>query len=227
MKNIIRKRLMFSMLITVISIAFLAAGCSKNQNSEVKNTDSSKKSSSQEAKVNTPEKNPVATIEMSDGSKIKVELYPAVAPNTVKNFIYLTKNGFYNGLIFHRVIPDFMIQGGDPNGNGTGGADYTIKGEFSDNGVKNDLKHVRGVISMARSSSSNSASSQFFIMVADAPSLDGQYAAFGKVTEGMEVADKIVGVKRNSNDKPLVEQKIKSITVDTFGVNYGEPEKIK
>lgn len=227
MKNIKRKKLMLSVLITVISMAFLAVGCVKKQNTEVKNTDNSKKSTTQDTKVNTPEKNPVATIEMSDGSKIKVELYPTVAPNTVKNFIYLTKNGFYNGLIFHRVIPNFMIQGGDPNGNGTGGADYTIKGEFSDNGVKNDLKHVRGVISMARSSAPNSASSQFFIMVADAPSLDGQYAAFGKVTEGMEVADKIVGVKRNSNDKPLVEQKIKSITVDTFGVDYGEPEKIK
>lgn len=227
MKNVKRKRLMFSVLVTVILIAFLAVGCAKNQNSEVKNTDSSKKSADQETKVNTPEKNPVATIEMSDGSKIKAELYPAVAPNTVKNFIYLTKSGFYNGLIFHRVIPDFMIQGGDPNGNGTGGADYTIKGEFSKNGFKNNLKHERGVISMARGSSSNSASSQFFIMVADAPHLDGEYAAFGKVIEGMEVADKIVGVKRDSNDKPLVEQKIKSITVDTFGVNYGEPEKIK
>lgn len=226
MKVVKRKWLRSLLLTVVILIIFLAVGCAQKQNSDVKSTDSSKQSTSQETKVTAPEKNPVATIEMTDGSKIKIELYPAVAPNTVKNFVYLSKSGFYNGLIFHRVIPDFMIQGGDPNGNGTGGADYKIKGEFSKNGFKNDLKHERGVISMARGSSGNSASSQFFIMVAAAPHLDGEYAAFGKVIDGIEVADKIVTTKR-AKEKPIEEQKIKSITVDTFGVNYGEPEKIK
>lgn len=219
--------LKYSLSLALVSTLLFAAGCSPKQNAEAKNTDSSKQSTSKETKATTPEKNPVAIIEMSDGGKIKLELYPAVAPNTVKNFVYLAQKGFYNGLIFHRVIPKFMIQGGDPAGTGMGGPDYKIKGEFTDNGVKNDLKHQRGVISMARSSSPDSAGSQFFIMVADAPHLDGKYAAFGKVIEGIDVVDKIVSTNRDSNDKPQTEQKIKTITVDTFGVNYGEPEKIK
>lgn len=171
--------------------------------------------------------NPVVTIEMENGGKIVAELYPQVAPNSVNNFISLVKKGFYDGLIFHRVIPGFMIQGGCPQGEGTGGPGYTIKGEFTANGVQNDLAHDRGVLSMARAMDPNSAGSQFFIMVNKAPHLDGQYAAFGMITEGMDVADQIVSTKRNVfNDKPKTEQKIKSMTVETFGVEYPEPEKV-
>jgi peptidyl-prolyl cis-trans isomerase B (cyclophilin B) len=170
--------------------------------------------------------NPVATIEMENGDVMKVELYPEIAPNTVKNFISLANKGFYDGIIFHRVIPGFMIQGGDPQGVGMGGPGYSIKGEFKANGFANGLKHERGVISMARSMAPNSAGSQFFIMVADAPHLDGQYAAFGKVIQGIEAADKIVSVKRNHSDKPLEDQRMKKVSVDTFGEEYGEPEKL-
>ena len=162
---------------------------------------------------------------MEDGGKMVAELYPEVAPISVNNFISLVKRGFYNGLTFHRVIPGFMIQGGCPQGTGTGGPGYTIKGEFSGNGVKNGLKHDRGVLSMARAMHPNSAGSQFFVMVEKAPHLDGQYAAFGKVIEGMDVADAIVSVKADFNDKPLKEQRMKSVTVETFGVDYPEPEK--
>ena len=169
--------------------------------------------------------NPIVTIEMENGNKIKIELYPEVAPNTVNNFVSLVKKGFYNGTIFHRVIPSFMIQGGDPEGTGMGGPGYGIKGEFSRNGFTNDLKHDKGVISMARSQSPNSAGSQFFIMVEKSPHLDGQYAAFGKVIEGIEEADRIVSVKRDYNDRPREEQKMKAVTVDTFGVEYAEPVK--
>lgn len=171
-------------------------------------------------------KDPVVTIEMADGQKITVELYPKVAPNTVRNFISLINKGFYNGLIFHRVIPGFMIQGGDPSGDGSGGPDYSIKGEFSSNGFTNDLKHTRGVISMARASMPDSAGSQFFIMAADTPSLDGDYAAFGKVLSGMDEVDKIVSAPRDGNDKPLTPQVMKKVTVDTFGVKYGDPVKV-
>ncbi|NJD04833.1 MAG: peptidylprolyl isomerase [Ruminiclostridium sp.] len=169
--------------------------------------------------------NPVVTIEMENGSKIKVELYPEIAPNTVNNFISLVKKGFYNNTIFHRVISSFMIQGGDPEGSGMGGPGYGIRGEFTRNGFTNDLKHDRGVISMARSQSPNSAGSQFFIMVDKSPHLDGQYAAFGKVIEGMDEADRIVSVKRDHNDRPRDEQKMKTVAVDTFGVEYAEPVK--
>ncbi len=168
--------------------------------------------------------NPIVTFEMKDGDVFYVELYPEIAPNTVNNFISLVKKGFYNGLCFHRVIEGFMIQGGDPKGNGTGGPGYTIRGEFSKNGFKNDLKHKRGVISMARSMMPNSAGSQFFIMHADAPHLDGQYAAFGQVIDGMDVIDKIAEVNVDYNDKPLRDQVMKSVTVDTNGVEYEEPE---
>lgn len=162
---------------------------------------------------------------MENGNKIKLELYPEIAPNTVKNFVSLTQKGFYDGLIFHRVIPGFMIQGGDPKGTGTGDPGYSIKGEFTSNGFKNNLSHDRGVISMARSSRPDSAGSQFFIMVDKSTHLDGQYASFGKVIEGMEEADRMVSVKRDYNDKPRDEQKIKTVTVDTFGEEYGEVEK--
>lgn len=168
--------------------------------------------------------NPIVTFEMKDGDKFYVELYPEVAPNTVNNFISLINKGFYNGLCFHRVIEGFMIQGGDPKGNGTGGPGYTIRGEFTKNGFKNNLKHKRGVISMARSMMPNSAGSQFFIMHADAPHLDGQYAAFGQIIDGMDVIDKIAEVNVDYNDKPLRDQVIKSVTVDTNGVEYDEPD---
>ena len=157
--------------------------------------------------------NPVVTFEMANGDVIKAELYPEIAPNTVNNFISLVKRGFYDGLIFHRVISGFMIQGGDPMGTGMGGAKEKIKGEFLANGVRNDLKHTRGVISMSRSAMPNSASSQFFIMHQDAPHLDGQYAAFGKVVEGMDVVDEIAAVDVNFNDKPLVDQVMKKVTL--------------
>ncbi|MGN0814326.1 MAG: peptidylprolyl isomerase [Candidatus Coproplasma sp.] len=170
--------------------------------------------------------NPVATLEMENGDKIVLELYPEKAPNTVNNFISLANSGFYDGLIFHRVIKGFMIQGGDPNGTGMGGPGYTIRGEFALNGFKaNDIKHSRGVISMARAMSPNSAGSQFFIMHANASYLDGQYAAFGKVTEGIETVDKIASVATGSQDRPRTEQKIKSIRVETFGVEYPAPVK--
>ncbi|MBE6830487.1 MAG: peptidylprolyl isomerase [Ruminococcaceae bacterium] len=169
-------------------------------------------------------KNPIVTIQTGRGT-IKMELYPEIAPNTVKNFISLVKKGFYDGTIFHRVIPGFMIQGGDPEGTGMGGPGYSIKGEFRSNRFQNDLKHSKGVISMARSMSPNSAGSQFFIMVADATHLDGEYAAFGKVIEGMEEAERIVSVRRDYRDKPYEDEIMKSVTVDTFGEEYGEPEK--
>ena len=169
--------------------------------------------------------NPVVTIIMENGDVMKAELYPEVAPNTVNNFISLVKKGYSDGLIFHRVIRGFMIQGGCPQGTGMGGPGYSIKGEFSQNGFKNDLKHTEGVLSMARSMMPNSAGSQFFIMHKDAPHLDGAYAAFGKVTEGMDVVNKIAEERTDYSDRPLKTQKIKSMTVDTFGVEYPEPEK--
>ena len=169
--------------------------------------------------------NPVVTFEMADGGIIKAELYPEIAPNTVANFISLVQKGFYDGVIFHRVIPGFMIQGGDPEGTGMGGPGYSIKGEFSQNGFQNDLKHTAGVLSMARSMMPNSAGSQFFIMHKDAPHLDGAYAAFGMVIDGMDVVNKIAETRTDYSDRPLKEQKIKSMTVDTFGEVYDEPEK--
>ena len=172
--------------------------------------------------------NPIITIEMESGKNIKVELYPEKAPNTVNNFISLANSEFYNGLIFHRVISGFMIQGGDPNGIGTGGPGYHIKGEFAGNGFKqNDLSHERGVISMARAGHPDSAGSQFFIMHEDADYLDGQYAAFGRVLEGMAVVDEIANVKTDWNDRPYEEQKIKKMSVETFGVDYPAPIKAK
>ena len=166
--------------------------------------------------------NPVVTIQTNRGT-IKVELYPEIAPNTVNNFISLVKKGFYDGTIFHRVIPGFMIQGGDPEGTGMGGPGYCIKGEFAMNGFQNNLRHTTGVISMARSQRPNSAGSQFFIMVDDAPHLDGQYAAFGKVTEGIDVAQAIVSAPRDWSDRPREDQVMEKVTVETFGVEYDEP----
>lgn len=174
--------------------------------------------------LSTVKEKPVVTITMEDNQQIILELEPAVAPNTVTNFITLVKDGFYDGLIFHRVIPGFMIQGGDPLGNGTGGTDYTIAGEFSSNGFDNNLKHERGVISMARAQDPNSASSQFFIMTEEATHLDGQYAAFGKVMEGMDVVDAIVNVERDAMDKPLQDVRMKKVEVDTKGFDYPKPQ---
>lgn len=170
--------------------------------------------------------NPIVTFEMENGKIMKAELYPEIAPNTVKNFISLIKKGFYNGLIFHRVIPGFMIQGGCPEKSGMGGPGYSIKGEFSSNGFKNDIKHTTGVLSMARSQHPDSAGSQFFVMVANSPHLDGQYAAFGKLIEGQNVADEIVSTKTDFRDRPYEEQVMKAVTVDTFGVDYEEPETL-
>ena len=169
--------------------------------------------------------NPIVTFEMENGDIIKAELYPEVAPNTVNNFISLVSKGFYDGLIFHRVIPGFMIQGGDPQGTGMGGPGWHIKGEFLQNGVANPIKHTRGVISMARAMDPNSAGSQFFIMHQDAPHLDGSYAAFGHVVNGIEAVDTIANVRTDYNDKPRTPQVMKKVTVETFGVEYPEPEK--
>lgn len=169
--------------------------------------------------------NPIITITMQDGSVMKGELYPEIAPNTVNNFISLVKKGYYNGLTFHRVIPGFMIQGGCPDGTGMGGPGYCIKGEFSQNGFKNDLKHTKGVLSMARTMAPNTAGSQFFIMHQTSPHLDGAYAAFGKITEGLDVIDAIANVPTNYMDKPMKDQVIKTMEIDTLGVDYPEPEK--
>ncbi|QGQ46050.1 peptidylprolyl isomerase [Metabacillus sediminilitoris] len=206
-------------IITVVFIVMIIGGCSSSENEKLNKLDSKPKQ--------TIKDNPVATITMENNDVIKIELYPNIAPNTVSNFITLAESGFYNGVIFHRVIPGFMIQGGDPNGDGTGGPDYHIKGEFTSNGFENQLKHERGIISMARTQAPDTAGSQFFIMVADADSLDGEYAAFGKVTEGMDVVDNIVNAQRDQQDKPLKEQKMKQITIETFGIDYPQPEKIE
>ena len=171
-------------------------------------------------------KNPIVKFEMNDGSIFEAELYPDIAPNTVNNFISLVKKGFYDGLIFHRVIKGFMIQGGDPQGTGMGGPGYSIKGEFSNNGFTNDLKHTPGVLSMARAMDPDSAGSQFFIMHETSPHLDGSYAAFGKVINGLDVINTIADVRTDWNDRPMEDQMIKSVTVDTFGVEYDEPVTI-
>lgn len=170
--------------------------------------------------------NPIVTFEMENGDIMKAELYPEIAPNTVNNFISLVQNGFYDGLIFHRVIRGFMIQGGCPDGTGMGGPGYTIKGEFSQNGFANDLRHTEGVLSMARAMHPDSAGSQFFIMHKNSPHLDGAYAAFGKITEGMDIVNKIAETATDYSDRPLEEQKMKKVTVDTMGVEYPDPERV-
>ena len=169
--------------------------------------------------------NPIVTFTMENGDVMKAELYPEIAPTSVNNFVNLVQKGFYDGLIFHRVIAGFMIQGGDPEGTGMGGPGYSIKGEFASNGFKNDLKHTRGVLSMARSMRPDSAGSQFFIMHQTSPHLDGEYAAFGQIIEGMDVVNKIAETATDYSDRPLEEQKMKKVTVETFGVDYPEPEK--
>lgn len=226
-----------SMILFTLIFVIFASGCGNivqkkgDTTAEVAPSKDVKTQKKATTEKGAKDKNPMVTIVMEDGSNIKIELYPDIAPNTVRNFVSLVKNGFYNGLIFHRVMQGFMIQGGDPKGTGSGGPGYAINGEFSENNFNNTLKHGRGVISMARSNDANSAGSQFFIVVANSAnnsaSLDGKYASFGKVTQGMETVDKIVSVETDSNDKPKKDQKMKKVTVDTFGVKYGEVEKIK
>lgn len=220
------------MLITLLLLVTACGGKEKANNSnDAAATATRAPASTQEASpmngVDTSGDNPIVTIEMDSGKIITVELYPKVAPNTVNNFISLVKKGFYDGTIFHRIIPGFMIQGGDPDGTGMGGPGYGIEGEFSQNGFDNKLKHTPGVLSMARSGNPNSAGSQFFLMVADSPHLDGAYAAFGKVTEGMDVVNEIVALPKNRDDRPNTPPVMKKVTVDTRGVDSPEPEVIK
>lgn len=211
----------------VIIIAGCTAGNDEIPDQQQTNQDQSKDIEQNDNGQLNQEENPVVTITMENDEEIVVELYPDIAPNTVNNFISLIEDGFYDGLIFHRVIPDFMIQGGDPEGNGTGGPGYSIAGEFDANGFSNDLKHTRGVISMARSQSPDSAGSQFFIMVKDSAHLDDDYAGFGEVVEGMSTVDDIVSAERDNHDKPLEDQVIKNIEVDTKGHDYEEPDIIE
>ncbi|MGE7665261.1 peptidylprolyl isomerase [Ureibacillus composti] len=213
----------YSFVFSLMAIVFVLTGCGTSSESGQSDGNTAKESNEKTDYSSEVKENPIVTITMSNEEKIVIELEPATAPNTVANFISLVEDGFYDGLIFHRVIPDFMIQGGDPLGNGTGDPGYSIEGEFSSNGFENNLKHERGVISMARSSDPNSAGSQFFIMVESAPHLDGEYAAFGKVIEGMETVDAIVAVERDAADKPLEEQKMQKVEVDTKGFDYPDP----
>ena len=219
MKKVFKKG---AILVGISAMLISLVGCTNN------NTSSQKSDEEIEITVESTGELPIATIKIKDFGTIKAELYPDKAPNTVNNFISLANSGFYDGLIFHRVIEGFMNQGGDPDGVGTGGPGYSIKGEFSNNGyTNNDLKHTAGVLSMARSGDPDSAGSQFFIMADTAKHLDGEYAAFGKVTEGMDVVEAINSVETDRNYKPLNDVVIESITVDTKGVNYKEPEKVK
>ena len=209
-------------LIVLLLAALLlcSLACAKGKTDAAGNTTETKE------ETNVDKTHPLATITMKNGGVIQLELYPEIAPESVKNFISLANSGFYDGLIFHRVIPGFMIQGGDPKGNGTGGPGYSIKGEFAANGFENDLLHERGVLSMARAKAYDSAGSQFFIMHEDYPSLDGQYAAFGRVISGMEVVDAIAMTTTDSKDKPYKDQIMATVRVETWGVEYGEPEKL-
>ncbi len=216
----------FSVVFVLLAIALVLTGCGAAKDSGKSEGNTAKKTEEIEGYSSKVKENPIVTITMNNDEKIVIELEPSAAPNTVANFISLVKKGFYDGLIFHRVIPDFMIQGGDPLGNGTGGPDYSIEGEFSLNGFKNDLKHERGVISMARSQDLNSAGSQFFIMVNEASHLDGKYAAFGKVIEGMETVDTIVAAERDV-EKPIKDQQMKKVEVDTKGFDYPAPKVLK
>jgi peptidyl-prolyl cis-trans isomerase B (cyclophilin B) len=209
------------LMMMLFAISAILIGC--NEGAENSNSNDIDTKETDLAYAEDVKENPIATITMDSGKEIKIELMPSIAPNTVLNFISLAQDGYYDGAIFHRVIPGFMIQGGDPTGTGRGGPGYTIDGEFTSNGFDNNLAHERGVISMARATDPNSAGSQFFIMVENSPHLDKNYASFGKVIEGIEVADEIVEVERDSANKPLQEQKIKSVTIDTKGFNYPKP----
>ena len=221
------KKLKLGLLFLSLILILATIGCGSQTPNNVSTPSANNEDTQIQSQAETPtyKNNPIVTITMESGEEIEVELYPNVAPNTVKSFISLVHKEFYNGLIFHRVIPGFMIQGGDPNGNGTGGPGYSIKGEFTNNSFVNNLKHERGVISMGRTPNDfDSAGSQFFIMVDTVPSLDKDYAAFGKVISGMETVDKIAYIPTDNKDKPLQNQVIKSVTVDTLGESYAEPE---
>lgn len=219
------KRKWYIAIALTLLLALIVSGCGKKEPEVIDNEPPPLYSG--ETKY-TNETNPVATIEMEDGNTIKIELYPQLAPNTVYSFISLAEKGFYDGLIFHRVIHNFMIQGGDPEGTGYGGPGYMIKGEFDAAGFPNDLSHERGVISMGRMGGIlyDTAGSQFFIVHKDSPHLDGQYAAFGKVIAGIETVDQIAAVKTDGEDRPLEEQRMKQVTIETFGIDYPEPEII-
>jgi len=224
----IKKRYLSLILITILMSMLVLIGCGNTKSNTAKTDEAVPKSESTNAESEPTKENknlPIATITVDGYGVMNVELYPEIAPNTVNNFISLANKGFYNNLKFHRIIKDFMIQGGDPKGNGTGGPGYSIEGEFTSNGFANSLKHTKGVISMARSQDPNSAGSQFFIMSGDASNLDGEYAAFGKVISGLDVLDKIRSVETSSNDAPKKDVVITSITVDTKGVEYKEPKK--
>jgi len=226
MKNI--NKYLKLILVTLIMTSLVLVGCGTSKSNTNKTAENDTKSSSESSETNSSEANkslPLATISVEGYGVIEAELYPEIAPNTVNNFIDLSNKGFYNNLTFHRIIKDFMIQGGDPKGDGTGGPGYSIEGEFTSNGFANSLKHTKGVLSMARSQDPNSAGSQFFIMTKEASHLDGEYAAFGKVISGLDVLEKIENVKTDSNDKPKEDVVIKSITVDTKGITYKEPNK--
>lgn len=224
MKNMKGKLKFIAILAISAVLSISIVGCSNSKSNEKVKEDNTKKQT--EGKFDEKDL-PEVTIKVKDYGTMKGVLYPNKAPNTVNNFIALANSGFYDNLTFHRVIKDFMIQGGDPEGTGIGGPGYSIKGEFSSNGFDNDLKHTEGVLSMARARDKDSGGSQFFIMTKDSPHLDGDYAAFGKITEGLDVLHKIEDVKTDSNDKPLNEVKIESIKVDTKGKEYKETEKIK
>ncbi|OOM76678.1 putative peptidyl-prolyl cis-trans isomerase [Clostridium puniceum] len=223
-----RSKYLSLILITILMGSFVLMGCGNNKSNTAKTDESAPKSESTNTESESTKENknlPIATITVEGYGVMNVELYPEIAPNTVNNFISLANKGFYNNLKFHRIIKDFMIQGGDPKGNGTGGPGYSIEGEFTSNGFANSLKHTKGVISMARAQDPNSAGSQFFIMSGDSPNLNGEYAAFGKVISGIDVLDKIQSVEISSNDAPKKDVIITSITVDTKGVEYKEPKK--
>lgn len=209
-------------VLLMAALMLLSLACAKGTEASA----ASGKTTETKEDTNVDKSHPIATITMKDGGVIQLELYPETAPESVKNFISLANSGFYDGLIFHRVIAGFMIQGGDPDGRGTGGPGYSIKGEFNANGVKNDISHVRGVLSMARAQAYDSAGSQFFIMHQDGTYLDGQYAAFGRVISGMDVVDAIAKVTTDSRDKPYKDQIMETVRVETWGVEYGEPEKL-
>lgn len=228
MRKMKRKKHILLICFVLIIGMFNLVGCGSDNNEQVKKDTTEKVQEETSKEVVEPnEKLPIVTMKIKDYGTVKLELYPEVAPNTVNNFISLSNSGFYNGLKFHRIIKGFMIQGGDPNGVGTGGPGYSIVGEFTSNGFANSLKHTKGVISMARSSNPDSAGSQFFIMSEDAPHLDGEYAAFGKVISGIEVVDNIEKVDTNSKYVPEKDVVIESVTVDTKGLEYKEPEKIE
>ncbi|MEC5425211.1 peptidylprolyl isomerase [Virgibacillus sp. C22-A2] len=221
------KTIALKLLFTTVLVTLLMAGCgnqTEDKQAEESTDEQTNEQTNEQTEYPNVEENPVVTITMENDDEIIAELYPDIAPNTVANFISLIEDGFYDGLIFHRVIPGFMIQGGDPEGNGTGGPGHAIEGEFSSNRFENDLAHDKGVLSMARSQSPDSAGSQFFIMAENSPHLDGDYAAFGQVVEGIEVVDRIVETERGAADKPLEDQRMKTVTVDTKGYDYPDPE---